>query len=552
MNLEEILAILDRIGGDNPPSSAELASARTELGRLLHTEARAEAPDLAVMTSIRDAYARAGDALAVAQAREQEERDRVANMLEGVEDPDAQLEEPEEPELAEESEEPEESEDQLPPPAPGDQPEQQQLPIAASASQAPPARVMPLRDAAARVLRRPPAPDPEFDPVVPGGQAFYLGNAVDRALTLRELALGAAQTTRSPSRGRHTVASFVTDFSSQGLPVLPGDKAGNTALLDEIVGPEAVAAAGGCCSLPTVIRTQNVLSSSARPLRDSLPTIGVQESGAVMYYPAICLPSDGAWLWTCSDDEAVDPEDPETWKNCTFIDCDEEARTTVEAIYKCLTIGEFKRRFATEQWVGILQATLALQARVAENAIWSKMLAGVTATCTAADTGSIFTNFVQTVQREADWIRQDQRYINVQMRVWVSQNIIGAIASDFAARRLEFADPTDVQRLINNALANANVNVTYLPDIDPMSAGGCAAYPATFTAILAPEGYYSFLDGGQFDLGVEIRDINLARQNAVAAFSESFEGVLARGCRAKRLNIPNSICTDAAGCLAVS
>jgi hypothetical protein len=330
--------------------------------------------------------------------------------------------------------------------------------------------------------------------------------------------------------------------------MLPQSKGAITSFLDQWTSPEAVAASGGCCSLPTVIRSQSVINSTATPLQDSLPTIGVFESGAVLYYPAICLPSEGVWLWTCEDDENVDPDDPDTWKNCTFIECDEEDRTNVEAIYKCLTIGEYKRRFATEQWFGILQATMALHSRVSENKLWTLMVQGATHECSQEATGSVFTNLVQAVQREADWMRSDQRLREVQLHFWISENIIGAITQDFAARRLEFADPTMVKEMIARAFANANVVSHYTMDPNPMEAEGeCGKYPDWMQGILAPSGYYSYLDGGQFDMGVEIRDINLARQNAVAAFAEGFNGLLARGCRSKVISIPIEVCHDAAG-----
>ena len=222
--------------------------------------------------------------------------------------------------------------------------------------------------------------------------------------------------------------------------------------------------------------------------------------------------------------------------------------TRVEAIYKCLTIGEYQRRFATEQWFGILQATNALHARVSENKLWTLMLQGTTHQCAQEATGSVFTNLVQAVQREADWMRSDQRLKEVQLEFWITERIIGAIASDFAARRLEFADPSQVKEIVARSLANANVNVHYTMDPDPMEAEGeCGKYPDFMFGVLAPSGFYSYLDGGQFDLGVEIRDINLARQNAVAAFAEGFNGLLARGCRSKVISIPVEVCHDAAG-----
>lgn len=557
MDLEQILGIIDRIGGDEPPTSTELSTARTELSRLLHAEARAETPDLAVMASIRNAYSTAGTALIDAEAAEEADRQRVSEMLDGVEDPDQQEEEiaPVDPEVpVVDGELPAPPAETPPVDAPAPTPEQatapsEEAPVPVAAAAAP--KTMPLRDAAARVMVRPPATDPLIENPVPGAEIFLLGKQLDHVPSISELANAYVSAFRSPSTGKSSLLQMNTIFDPQ-TPILGTNKATNTQLLDEHVSPEAVAASGGCCSLPTVIRTQNVMSSTATPLTDSLPGIGVFESGAVLYYPALCLPSEGVWEWSCDDDAAVDPDDELTWKNCTVIECEDEERTIVDAIYKCLTIGEFQRRFAPEQWAGVLKGTLALWARVQETKTWTQMLAGVTQTCTQADTGSVFTNFVQAMQREADAIRDDQRYLDVRMEVWVSEKIVGAIASDFAARRLELADPTIVKTMIANAAANANINVTYIPDANPMVKGtgvACSTYPTTFTAIIAPNGMYSYLNGGQFDLGAEIRDINLARQNAVAAFAESFGAVLVRGCAATRINIPNTYCTDAAGCL---
>jgi hypothetical protein len=565
MDLDQILAILARIGTDNPPSSSELTAAQTELSRMLLAEAQGNR-SLDVMAPIRQAYDQAAAELQVAVAREAAEQQRIDDMIAGIEDPDAPPAEPETPETPEPIEVPEPlpAPEGPPPAGPGD-PESQLappatpevLPIAAqaiaAAGGAP--RPMSLRDAAARVTFRQPTPEPiaaagEAVNPTPGGQVFYMGRTdpMTVAPTIADVTAGCAAVTRSPSRGRHTVLSCLTDFSGQGIPMLPQSKGAVTTFLDEWTSPEAVAAAGGCCSLPTVIRTQTVINSTATPIQDSLPTIGVFESGSVLYYPAICLPSEGVWLWTCDDDENVDPEDPDTWKNCTFIECDDEARTNVEAIYKCLTIGEYKRRFATEQWFGILQATNALHARVSEMKLWTLMLEGTTHQCAQEATGSVFTNLVQAVEREAAWMRSDQRLREVELHFWITERIVSAIVSDFAARRLEFADPTIVKEMIARAFANANVVPHYTMDPDPMEAEGeCGKYPDFMFGVLAPSGFYSYLDGGQFDLGVEIRDINLARQNAVAAFAEGFNGLLARGCRSKVISIPVEVCHEAAG-----
>jgi hypothetical protein len=553
MDLEAILAIIERIGGDNRPTIDELTTARTELARAIHAEARSETPDLEVLTTLRSAFGQAGTALVEAEAEAAALQDQVSEILADVEDPD-EPEEPEEPETPPAEDPAVEAVTapvvELPPPVVGAEPEQ--VPVAA-AVQAPPAtRTLSLREAAARVRVRPPAPTPTVETGNTGSSIYVLGHEVTTAPTLYEAADAFRRFVRSPSKGRTEIIQF-ENHMDEGL-ILPGTTEGNTRLLDSLTGPEAVAAAGGCCSLPTPIRSQNVLSSTDTPIRNSLPTIGVQSTGAVTYFPAVCLPDDGVFEWLCSQDELVDPEDPDTWKECAFIECPEADTTVVDAIYRCLTIGEFQRRFATEQWVAILQATLALQARLAELKTWTQMLAGVSSTHDLDATGSVFTTWATGLRLAADTIRQDQRYTDVQLHQWIPGWIRGAMHNDLINRRLvDVQDPTVVDSLINSVAAQANTNLTFSIDTNPIQPGPqgdgpLADYPAVATSILAPEGYYSYLEGGGFNMGVEIRDMDLARQNAVGAFAEDFGAVLARGCNAKRLNIPVGVCMNAPGC----
>ena len=114
-------------------------------------------------------------------------------------------------------------------------------------------------------------------------------------------------------------------------------------------------------------------------------------------------------------------------------------------------------------------------------------------------------------------------------------------------------DPNVSDTLLATAFGNEGIDVTYSQDLDPIEGGSpgqvdgpLTALPVTAGSVLAPEGYFTFLDGGTMDLGTEIRDHNLNRQNKVAAFSESYEGLLARGCNAKALDIPVEICDNAA------
>src|SRR5690606_33011810 len=152
---------------------------------------------------------------------------------------------------------------------------------------------------------------------------------------------------RGMKAGRNSVVRVDTEYATERM--LPGKIADNTSFIDGFMSPEAVTAAGGCCSLPTPIYDNPVYASLNRPIRDALPSIGVQQRGSVSFFPAGCLPGEGAALWTCEDDEGVDPEDEETWKQCFSVECDEEQRVNIDAIYSCLDVGNFQARFAPEQ-----------------------------------------------------------------------------------------------------------------------------------------------------------------------------------------------------------
>ncbi|MDQ3096427.1 MAG: major capsid protein, partial [Actinomycetota bacterium] len=357
---------------------------------------------------------------------------------------------------------------------------------------------------------------------------------------------------RSLKSGKERVARIETSFADERT--LSGKIGSDTRLVDSFMSPEAVTAAGGCCSLPQPIYSNPVQGSTNRPIRDSLNTLGATR-GQFTFYPAICLPVDGVGLWSCEDDALVDEADPTTWKVCAEVDCDESQEVGVDAIYTCVTIGNYQSRFAPEQWQGYLAALAVMNARQAEVALFTKMRAEVSTTHTVEALGSVYANLVNGVALAAAAIRQDQRLGDIRLNLWLPEWIKTAIRMDLVTRRVFSSavdDPNVTDALLASAFANEGIDVTYSQDLDLIegasgqSDGPLTSLPATAGAVLAPNGYFTFLDGGTLDLGTEIRDHNLNRQNKVAAFAESYEGLMARGCNAKALDIPVEICDNAA------
>jgi len=354
---------------------------------------------------------------------------------------------------------------------------------------------------------------------------------------------------RSLKTGKERVARFETSFAEDRT--LTGKINADTRLLDSFVSPEAVVASGGCCSLPQPIYTNPVQGSTARPIRDALPTLGATR-GKFTFFNAICLPVDGFGVWTCEDDELVDEAVPDTWKVCAEVDCDDTDEVGVDAVYSCVVVGNYQTRFAPEQWQGYLAALAIQNARRGEVLLFEKMRDAVLSTYTVPALGSVFANVVNGVGTAAAALRSDQRLGDIQLDYFVGESLLTAVRLDLINRRVFSSavdDPNIAASLLSTAFSNEGINVHYSQDLDPVSFGSGGddpEFPLTLGSVLAPNGFFTFLDGGTLDLGTEIRDHNLNRQNKVAAFAESYEGILARGCNALGLDIPVEICDNVA------
>lgn len=523
MDITAALEIIARYGTDNPPTTAELTSARDTVARELHALRSRDNVDLEALMSLRDAYTAAAAAVTEAETAAAEAASEIDDLLADVPNPDVAAEPT--VEVTDEAEQP----------------------VAASAG-----RVLSVTEAVARLglTARPAAPVSTEPDLASTRTRIIIGTEERPTATLRDLADAFQLSSRSLRVGKDRIARIETEFAPERT--MPMTTEGNTQLLEEFVSVEAVAAAGGCCSLPEPIYSNPVPGTTNRPIRASLNTMGSRR-GKVTFFPAICS-AGGTFEWTCEQDAAVDEDDPTTWKQCVELICDEEEFAEVGAIYSCATVGNFQQRFAPEQWQGFLKKMAVDHARLAELILWDKMRNAVTSTHLLDASGSVWINLLNGVSLAAAAIRQDQRLGDVTLNLWLPEWIKNAIRSDLRSRRLdsgvENLEATDA--FIATAFRNENIDVTYSPDVDDIEAfqydGALSPYPSIAHAILAPDGYFTFLDGGTLDFGTEIRDHNLNRQNKMAMFAESFEGLLARGCNAKALDIPVEVCSNVCAC----
>jgi hypothetical protein len=402
-----------------------------------------------------------------------------------------------------------------------------------------------VRSALARVRTRPVADDA---PDLTRTETSFTLNGKDREeLNLSDLGQAFADTARQKRGNKSTVLSIKTDLAPERQ--LTGDASANEQKMLSLFGANPfvpVTAGGGCCSIPTPIYDQPLIGSLDRPIRNSMDILQASR-GAVQAYPPVCIPDEGADVWTCIQDAAVDPEDPDTWKSCTHIDCEDSDPVLVEAIYKCLTIGTFQQRFAPEQWQAFVFQTDKLLARLAEARLFGWLQASVTGYHDGFATGSTYANFIKTGVRAAAKIRQEQRLGDAQI-VWYGPDwIYSAMVEDSLTRRLNNVDePEIIRQRVTQVLANEGITYIGSPDVADMTTvdydGALAAYPSEAPTVMLPAGSAKVLDGGEKNLGVDFVDLDLARQNNVAAFAEEWEGLLVRNCQVLGLQVPIEDC----------
>lgn len=530
MDLQQALSILGRVGAGETLSLSELTQARDVIARSLHALKGTTTPDLDALTTLRESYFAAAEAVKAAEEAEAAAASEVDQALSDIPDPDAEGGDEEEGDEEDDEEDGSEEEKSVKR-----------------------GRMLSIQEAVARLgLNTSGTTTQERTPDLAQTQTRVIlnGNQVQGDPSLYNLAEAFRDSSsRSLKSGRERIARIETTFADERT--LSGKIGSDTRLVDSFVSPEAVVASGGCCSLPQPIYSNPVQGDTSRPIRSSLPTLGATR-GKFTFYPAICVPVDGVGFWTCEDDALVDEADPATWKACAEVDCDEHDEVGVDAIYSCVTVGNYQAKFAPEQWQGYLAALAITHSRLAEISLFNKMRAAAIQAYTADALGSMLANVATAVGTAAQAIRQEQRLGDIQMDFWISETLKTAVRQDLMNRRIFSSavdDPNVADQMLAAAFANEGVTVHYSQDLDPVVAGSGAelpVFPTTLGGVLAPNGFYTFLDGGTLDLGTEIRDHNLNRQNKVAAFAESYEGLLARGCNAVALDIPVEICDNVA------
>lgn len=328
------------------------------------------------------------------------------------------------------------------------------------------------------------------------------------------------------------------------------------AVIDPAITTEALVAAGGLCAPLENLYDIEVVGVTDRPVRDSLAGFNAARGGVSLRTSPIFQDfANASGIWTMAND--VTPSAPAT-KAIMEVLCQAFENFSVDAVTMRLLFHNIASRFDPEGTAANIQAAMVQHARLAENELLAKMFAlsktltAPAAVSAARDLLGVFDHVIAYYK----WRHRvgDQTRLHAWLPRWVKDMI-----------RLDLARGPNYAGTGNLAVADAeidaffaarNVTITWhldgriaSADLDPgagtltadlqgyadvANLGAVPGFPTTVELLIATEGDYLFLDGGELDLGL-VRDSGLNAVNEYQTFTETFEGIASRGLESIRV-----------------
>lgn len=329
------------------------------------------------------------------------------------------------------------------------------------------------------------------------------------------------------------------------------DPEGNASKIAAVASPRALAASGGICA-PPVVRYDlpNLLGTTARPVRDTALARFGAERGAVTTLAPITLADvsgpNGISRWS----NTTDTTPGSTTKPCLVMTCPTDATTEIEAIVRCLQVGNFRARFFPEQiteWLDQLDVWAAREAErdmLDDISTGSKHVTSAQLLGTAKDVLTVLDRAVSQMRNQyrlPDSFRlryMAPRWLRDQMRA----DLVREIPNGTLDERFAAADAS-----LERFIAARGLNVTWLLDGETgqdyaiQGTGPIQGFKTTLVHYLFPEGTWLGLDAAGYDFGI-VRDSTLNATNNYRIFSETFEAVHFHGVESWR--IASTICPD--------
>ncbi len=497
--------------------------------------------------------------LADAEEGDEEGGDEV----EDGDEADAPSDEEESGELAAEAEEVEEKEEDEKPVEEEKSVEDEKVSVAASADAAP---------GKSRALRRPPSPSAERQaqavqgaPLItaPGHLDMRGGTMLDR-LTLAKAMKMAATRRGKPSKSvtgveeRILIASAQFPFPDERR-LISGDWEVNAEKIRSqiplsmpgVYGNMALVASGGFCAPLEPIYTMPNFASSARPVRDALPSFQADRGGVNV--PTATYIADITSAITVIEESEDAQGGTFATKSCQDLTCPAYTEVAVTIISHCREYGNLNAMAWPEKIAHENDLTMAAPARTAETYLLDRIKA-LSLNVTQAAVGSqmnAFGSLVHAITKASAGIRYRLRMTpGSRFRVLLPAWILDLLAADNALMGVE--NRYEAQSALGNALERYGVSAAYF--MDDVTGGTAQSFAAeTASAIddfpddvqyaLYAEGTFLHIDSGSLELGI-VRDSTLNSTNDFQIFGESFENVARIGPAQGALWVTQDVCPN--------
>jgi hypothetical protein len=524
--------ILSRLEGDNPPTDAELEKAAADIREALDEVTKPGAPRDKESRELAKTLREALDTLKGEDEKRQQAAAELEEEMKALRDGIFDEEKPAE----KADEKAEEKPAEKAPEADAEKADEKEPVAAASVSDL----VTRLRTQAARTK-----PASEEVRTVPS--VHYRGVGIAASFDVGEGTmndLGQLFATHSKSVTQRNLAtklfSLTKDYDESRQLGNNADQ-NNRRLVDVFGFGEATrpqTAAGGLCGPGDVDHSHPICADRGRPIRDSLVQFNASR-GQVGYHPAAGMGDveGGVSIWTAEMDAGAIASG--LTKPCPPVECPDELNAEVDAVVRCLTIGNFQARFSPEFWASRLELLLAAHDRAAEQKSLVEIHEGSSGVIADNTGNNVIDNFLSNVnsiiasdraiQRKltGQYIVLTDSYVRTQLRNQVIRNL--GIANNVEA--IQIADG-----VISGWLSEAGARAVWTEDGTVNDTTGDHNIPTTVgtlpnaTVYIYPEDAWFFLDGGTLDLGTEITDSQLNAVNNRQAFAETFEKTAFRGC----------------------
>ena len=358
---------------------------------------------------------------------------------------------------------------------------------------------------------------------IPGYTAGSSLSSMDEVAVAMEKRLHALRRVNGGDGEQHIVASLSTTYPEDRT--LGTDPEENWSKIQNVVGPEALVAAGGH-QAPFEVRYDIFgFGTTNRPVRDALPRFQADRGGIRFILPPVLSSYDNAvGVWTAANDAAETPN-PAT-KNSLTVTAASETTVATDAVTLQMQFGNLVTRAYPELIARHNELGLIQHAREAEQYLLSKIAAGSTAVTTSSLIGFGRDMLVQVGRAAAAYRSRHRLEADAPLRVILPSWVKDAMVADLTLA-MPGDNTLDASAEIEGYLASRGVVVSYSLDQNvyaAQSAGALLEFADSFTWYMFAEGTFLFLDGGTLDLGI-IRDSTLVGTNDYKMFVETFEGV---------------------------